>query len=260
MGEKKKRRQNSGIPYPAKDPRYHRVWDLVNRQGKTLEDAIKIAETGGTTPPREAVQAKKAGKNRGAKNGAVNADDILNHPDTPEEMKKKIREAQGDQVVPDHERPATAEKIGPGDNKVTVPLTGTLDLTQIMATAGKIPQQAMEPASLETIERLLNDIAGSTATIAQQLTRIADKQTGISVTSTTPPAPDPQPARSPPTPSPPPERMTDNGLTVGCDAIWKGRKGKVTRIMPGKREIEVKFLDGRKTLLADQVELAEAVG
>ena len=250
MGEKKKPKKNSGIPYPSKDPRYHRVWDLVNRQGKTMEDAIKIAESQtGTTPPGS-----------GAKNGAVSADDMLGHPGVPEKVKEKIRAAQGDQVVPAPEGPATGEKTGPGDHKVTVPLTGLLDLTQLMAAAGKIPQQVTEPASLGTIERLLADIAKSTATIAFQLTRIADKQAGISISSTTPPASDPQPARSPPTPSPPPERMTDNGLTVGCDAIWKGRKGKVTRIMPGKREIEVKFLDGRKTLLADQVELAEAVG
>ncbi|MDD5533690.1 MAG: hypothetical protein PHC52_12925, partial [Syntrophales bacterium] len=115
------------------------------------------------------------------------------------------------------------------------------------------------PASLGTIERLLADIAKSTATIAFQLTRIADKQTGISISSTTPPPPFSGQSSPPP---PPPERKTENGIKIGDKVRWEKDQsvGQVTRILPGKKDIEVQFLAGRKTLLISQVSKVEAAG
>ncbi len=261
MGERGGRQKKSDIPYPAKDPRYKSIYYQMHARGLTLAEAAKkvVGEEEATKVLQKYSKStpQKNGHGRGARNGAVSADAVLDHPDVPEKVKEKIRAAQGDQP-PSRQGPPTAEKTGPRDNRVTVPLTGltgTLDLTPLMSVAG-----VHQPTRLETIEKLLSDIAKSTATIAFQLTRIADKQTGISVTSTTPPAPDPQPVNRspPPPPSPPPERKTDNGITVGCQATWKGRKGKVTRIMPGRREIEIQFIDGRKTVLADQVKITEA--
>jgi len=32
--------RSSGIPFKADDPRYSRAWYLINKQGKTMEEAL----------------------------------------------------------------------------------------------------------------------------------------------------------------------------------------------------------------------------
>ena len=52
-----------------------------------------------------------------------------------------------------------------------------------------------------------------------------------------------------------PPRSAENGLVTGCKVkrVSTGEVGQVTRIMPGLKEVEVKFMLGTKTLPADQL-------
>ena len=37
-------RQPLKIPFPSKDPRYYKCWNLIRKQGLSLEDALAAAE------------------------------------------------------------------------------------------------------------------------------------------------------------------------------------------------------------------------
>lgn len=131
--------QITGIPFPAKDPRYHRTWELIKRKGKTLEEALAIVgspEPGGGTPPPEKKPEKKKTLRKGPSgNGKVKAADLLGNDKVLEEVKDKIRAAQGD------EKKHANNMLPDGDcNKsqsITIPLTGTLDLSRLIEAIRK---------------------------------------------------------------------------------------------------------------------------
>lgn len=86
--------------------------------------------------------------------------------------------------------------------------------------------------------------------IARALEQIANReapQPGQEGTGTMRPAPGPAPMV---------RREAENGLIVGSRVkqIRTGDVGQVTRIMPGKKDVEVRFMLGSKTLPIDQVE------
>ena len=110
---------------------------------------------------------------------------------------------------------------------------------------------------LERIEKKLDRMNTHLAEIARQLTRIADRESpkpGMEVSV------DLQPPRERKVPSS--VRHSENGLVVGDKVrrIGSGEKGEVTRILPGRKNVEVRFMLGTKTLPIDQVELMEAGG
>jgi hypothetical protein len=54
--------RSSGIPFKADDPRYSRAWYLINKQGKTMEEALAIirgmGEKKGSPKPRPVERVK----------------------------------------------------------------------------------------------------------------------------------------------------------------------------------------------------------
>lgn len=130
-GSKPGKHQITGIPFSSKDPRYHRVWDLVRRQGKTLEEALAIIER---SPLPEKKSTKKVLKKESFRkgpggNGKVQAGDLLGNDKVPDHVKDKIREAQGKLQIP---------HISTTDGATSrIPLTGTLDLSALIEAIRK---------------------------------------------------------------------------------------------------------------------------
>ncbi|OPY46590.1 MAG: hypothetical protein A4E42_00457 [Methanoregulaceae archaeon PtaU1.Bin222] len=123
-GSKPGKHQITGIPFSSKDPRYHRVWELVRRQGKTLAEALAIIEQ---SPSPEKKSTKKVLKKESVRkgpggNGKIQAGDLLGNDKVPDHVKDKIRDAQREPQIP-YISPIDALK------NITIPLTGTLDLS-----------------------------------------------------------------------------------------------------------------------------------
>ncbi len=126
-------RSVSKIPFPSKDPRYMKVWMRL-KKGDTLEEAL--ADIDITRPP--ARKKKQAGSSPSPppRDGKVNGEDLLNHPDVPDVVKDKIRTAQGDPLAPGEpttkgKSPGTIKTLQHGDSmsldrhsdKITIPLS-----------------------------------------------------------------------------------------------------------------------------------------
>jgi hypothetical protein len=123
--------------------------------------------------------------------------------------------------------------------------------TTSISPTGPVLDPAPPPPTQLTLEQKQGDrIVTLLVEIARALTRIADHM-------------DPKPGATgtvtlqqrPATSSPQPPRSAENGLVTGCKVkrVSTGELGQVTRIMPGLKEVEVRFMLGTKTLPADQL-------
>lgn len=152
-----------------------------------------------------------------------------------------------------------ADQVRPGGG-------GRRKKTEITPTPPKAQEEGGESLSRETtkpgplpdpmrdyqeIPKLLLRIGTHLGTIARSLDRIADRldddQAALAPTIA------PGPPR--PTPAPQLSRTTENGLGKGCRVkrVSTGEVGQITRVMPGRKEAEVKFMLGTRTLPVDQL-------
>jgi len=121
--------------------------------------------------------------------------------------------------------------------------------TSIYPTGPALDPAPPPPAQLTLEQKQGDRIVTLLVEIARALNRIADHM-------------DPKPGatgtvtlQQRPAHSTQPQRSAENGLVTGCKVkrVSTGEVGQVTRIMPGLKEVEVKFMLGTKTLPADQL-------
>ncbi len=290
--------KSQNIPFPTKDPRYNKVWYLVNQQGKTLDEALEIVKTwvpgrGGRKPSTSTVPVqgqgttktqkdkKKSSPKSPSKNGTVPVEDLLNHPDVPDKVKDKLREGQEDHISPidGPQKNAKGVQKYSKSTEIVIPVRFDIDTSAIQDAIAPFltpvhselreakPQDISIPPA---IEKALEEIGKKfektnilLAEIARVLTRIADKENPKpgavgTVTLKDPPFPILPTATAPLHEKDKPVRATENGLVVGDRVKWNSTEevGEVIRILPGNKDIEVKFpVLGKKTLLCHQVTL-----
>lgn len=95
-------RQPLKIPFGSKDPRYFKCWNLIRKQGLSVEEAlVKMGEPIPAPGPISVVKDppdvwKKPRAPVKNANQKVTAEDLLSHPGVPDKVKEQLLEAQGD--------------------------------------------------------------------------------------------------------------------------------------------------------------------
>lgn len=230
-------RENSKtkIPYPSTSSEYKKVYARL-KAGNTLEEALKDMDVHRVGGPRGGTQPKylKA-KLTPVSRGTVPAADLLNHPDVPDRVKEAIRvstEAVQEAAAKIEYFPAST---GPKDPPTPVSATDNTDAL--------IKEMGKQTIFLGKIARAMEQIAERLAPQPGQegtLTLQASHQVPVQ----------------------PPMRVTDTGLIVGDRVQRHGTTevGQVVRILPGKRDVDVMFRDGKRTLLTSELTLLQSQG